>query len=154
MVLALAIMGVCAIVFGHSLTLAPPALQSTEFGPRLYPQIIATLLFITAAIYLVISYRLTKSADPTTGFEESTKVITRGQKWTVALSILLCFGYLPLMMVLGYYIGTGVFLMSSFYLLGVRRWLTLFGVSIGFLVVAYLIFERILYISFPMGLWG
>ncbi len=66
----------------------------------------------------------------------------------------LMFAYIIVIQYLGYYISTFLFLTGGSYLLDYRKtWLILLN-SVGFTVLSYFIFYKILQVPLPTGLWG
>ena len=61
--------------------------------------------------------------------------------------------HIALILYLGYYISTALFLVITMFVLGERRWVVLLGVSLVWLIFAYLTFSRLLFVPLPPGRW-
>ena len=73
--------------------------------------------------------------------------------WIIVLALFIgvTIAYLLIMQIVGYYISTLLFLISVMYFLSYRKYVTMFAVSGGWLLFAYLVFQRMLYIPLPQG---
>lgn len=111
-----------------------------EPGPALWPRIVLTLTF-GVAVYLVVDV-LRSRADRL--FAETSILLSAG---FLGLTVL----YLLLMQGVGFFLMTAIFLGGSMRMMGIRSWKTLLGVSVGFPVVAYIVFVQVLHGSFPAG---
>jgi hypothetical protein len=60
-------------------------------------------------------------------------------------------GYLITIQFLGYYIATFIFLVVIMYLLSYRKYPMIVAIAGGWLLFAYLVFQRMLYIPLPQG---
>jgi hypothetical protein len=70
--------------------------------------------------------------------------------WTFALLLV---GYVLALYYLGYFISTFLFLIVSMSLLGQRRPAVLLAVPVGWLLLSYWVFVRLLYVPLPVGRW-
>jgi hypothetical protein len=62
--------------------------------------------------------------------------------------------YLTALPYLGYYVSTFVFLLAGSYLLRYRKHWLIVGTAVGFTVLSYLIFNQVLQVPLPLGIWG
>jgi hypothetical protein len=110
-------------------------------GPAVWPRIVFVVMFIVA-IYLAIDAARRESDAPVGGI---------GTRFAVAFTILAIL-YLIGIESVGFFLITGLFLAASMWLLGLRSWKMLVGVTIGFPLIAYLIFVQLAHTDFPTGL--
>ncbi|MCP4194446.1 MAG: hypothetical protein GY768_27885 [Planctomycetaceae bacterium] len=59
--------------------------------------------------------------------------------------------YMAIMIYTGYYLGSFVFLLVAMWMLGLNRFRLALGVTLAWLVFAYLAFARMLYVPLPIG---
>jgi len=69
------------------------------------------------------------------------------------LFIGLSFAYFLLIGLVGFYISTVLFLVASMLILAYRRWPVLLAVTAGWILFAYLVFARVLFVPLPNGAW-
>jgi len=111
-----------------------------EAGPSAIPHLWITAL-ILLSVFLIVQALFGKT-DPDPG---------SGRLDMVALFIGTVIAYLFLMQIIGYYLSTFLFLAAVMYFLSYRKYLTIITVSGGWLLFAYLVFQRMLYIPLPQG---
>lgn len=101
------------------------------------PEIIFASLFLSAlALLLGTLKKADAKPDP-----------TEWKHWLTALS-LLC-AYVVLMVVLGFYIATALFIPAMMFIFGIRKGFWLISIPLGFDLLIYLIFSRFLGILVP-----
>ena len=125
-----------AILF-YLMTLSFP---EEEAGPSAIPHlwIIALILL---SVFLILQALMGKmNPDPKSGRLDM-----------LALFIGATIAYLLLMQVIGYYLSTFLFLIAVMYFLSYRKYATMLAVSCGWLIFAYFVFQRMLYIPLPQG---
>lgn len=111
-----------------------------EAGPAALPHLWILVLSVLS-VSILLQILITKSdPDPKSG----------------RLDILLAFiastvAYLLVMQVLGYYLTTFVFLVVIMYLLSYRKYAIMLAIASGWLLFAYVVFQRMLYIPLPQG---
>ena len=71
----------------------------------------------------------------------------------VLILTLLLIVHVALTSVLGYYVSTALFLTIAMFLLGERRWGVVLGITLAWLLFAYLTFARLLFVPLPTGRW-
>ncbi|MCP4396455.1 MAG: tripartite tricarboxylate transporter TctB family protein [bacterium] len=111
-----------------------------EAGPSAIPHLWIVVLIILS-IFLIFQ-ALTGKMDPDP---------KNGRLDMLALFVGVTIAYLLLMQVIGYYLSTFLFLVAVMYFLSYRKYVTMFAVSGGWLLFAYLVFQRMLYIPLPQG---
>ena len=111
-----------------------------EAGPSAIPHLWIVVL-ILLSVFLIFQ-ALTGKMDPDP---------KSGRLDMLALFVGVTIAYLLAMQIVGYYISTLLFLLSVMYFLSYRKYATMFAVSGGWLLFAYLVFQRMLYIPLPPG---
>lgn len=109
-------------------------------GPAAIPYLWITVL-IVMSVYLLIR-ALTERVEPDP---------RSGRLDVLAVFIGATIAYLVFMQIFGYYVSTFVFLASIIYLLSYRRYVMIVAVSGGWLLFAYFVFQKMLYIPLPRG---
>ncbi len=109
-------------------------------GPELWPRVIFSVMFGTA-MYLTVDALQSRTDRP---FIKTSVILPAG---FMAITIV----YLVLAQKVGFFLMTALFLAASMWMLGVRSWKMLVGVSVGFPVVSYIVFVQLLHGSFPEG---
>ena len=121
-------------------TMRFPAGKSGEPGPAIWPRILLLTTAVFAA-YMIVEMLRTRTDRP---------VVETSLRLPVGLmgaSIL----YLFLMNLVGYWVTTPIFLAGSMWMLRIRSWRLLVGVTAGFVALVYLIFASVLQIALPAG---
>lgn len=67
--------------------------------------------------------------------------------------VFLMVGYLLFINYAGYFVSTFLFLLAGTYLMSYRRHLVAISVIIGFLLLSYLAFYKVLQVPLPLGVW-
>ncbi len=111
-----------------------------EAGPSAIPHLWIIAL-IVLSIFLIIQ-ALTGKMEPDP---------KNGRLDKLALFVGATIGYLLVMQIVGYYISTFLFLVAVMYFLSYRKYITMVAVSGGWLLFAYVVFQRMLYIPLPQG---
>jgi len=111
-----------------------------EAGPSAIPHLWILILIVLSIFLLIQAFIGKMEPDPKSG----------------RLDVLLLFigstvAYLLIMQFIGYYLSTFLFLILVMYFLSYRKHLIIFSVSGGWLLFAYLVFQRMLYIPLPQG---
>ena len=129
-------------------------LPTYEFGAAMWPRLVAVGIFVAAGILLWT--RLSDATEPgdlpaderdtDTPPETEPKVTIK----TVAI-FLVPIVYVAAIHKLGFLLATPFFLFGYMYFLGVRKWRTLFGVTIGFYATVVLIFVKVIFTPLPQG---
>lgn len=118
----------------------PPG-RRREPGPALWPRIVLTVIIVMAGI--IAFGALHEKRD--------RNVIDPGRALAPFGLMALLFAYFFAFTPLGYYPATVIFFLAALWMLRVRSWKVLTGVSLGFPLVVYLVFERLLNARFPRG---
>ncbi|GAK56501.1 hypothetical protein U27_03463 [Candidatus Vecturithrix granuli] len=111
-----------------------------EAGPEIIPYLWCLLLAIFSGFILIRTWMGKAEPDPQSG---RLDMLARFIGATLA--------YLIGMQLVGYYLTTFIFLVAVIYFLGYRKYVTLFAVAGGWVLFAYLVFQRMLYVPFPVG---
>jgi putative tricarboxylic transport membrane protein len=110
-------------------------------GPGVWPRIVFGLML---AVALILGYTSLRSSDETPVFERGTQLAAG----LMGLAIL----YLVAIEPVGFLLTTALFLFASMWMLGMRSWRMLAGVSILFPVIVYVVFVKLANTEFPPGL--
>jgi putative tricarboxylic transport membrane protein len=111
-----------------------------EAGPSAIP-LLWVIVLAVLSIFLIVQALLGKmEPDPKSGRLDMLAMFCGA---TIA--------YLLVMQLIGYYISTFLFLVAVMYFLSYRKYPVMLAVAGGWLVFAYLIFQRMLYIPLPQG---
>lgn len=110
-------------------------------GPAVWPRIVFVVM-LAVAIYLAIDAARRESDAPVAG---------AGTRYAITF-IIFAILYLAGIETVGFFLITGLFLAASMWLLGLRSWKMLAGVTIGFPLISYLIFVQLAHTDFPVGL--
>jgi glycerol uptake facilitator-like aquaporin len=116
----------------------------SEYGPNFFPQLMASLLFITSILLIVNAFR-GKSQTDLEGIHLSG-LIRSGA--SVVISII----YLIIMQFLGFFTATLIFLYVMMTYLGQKGQLKRIISTLAVSVVIYAIFNNFLKIPMPMGI--
>jgi hypothetical protein len=128
------------IAIGIVLYLITLTFPEEEAGPSAIPHLWIIVLLILSIVLIVQALMGKMDPDPKSGRLDM-----------VALFIGTTIAYLICMQFVGYYISTFIFLAAVMYFLSYRKYVTIVAVSCGWLLFAYLVFQRMLYIPLPQG---
>jgi tripartite-type tricarboxylate transporter receptor subunit TctC len=125
---------------------------TTGVGAAAVPQLWIGILGLLIAIAWIRATptRIADSSDATT--TEPQRETSRRPSRVAGIIGLLAI-YVVITFYLGYYISSFVFLVTTMWLLGEKRWRVLLPVAGAWLAFAYLTFERLLYVHLPAGRW-
>jgi len=115
-----------------------------EPGPAVWPRIVLVMVLLASA-YLVTMAR--RRADEKK--IDARRLRLPGVILTLAILYIVALQY-------AFFVSTALFLFACMMILRVWSWPILFGVSIGFPLVVYLVFVRVLHLTFPtlLGMFG
>ncbi len=117
-------------------------------GSGFMPLLTGSLLVIFGICLMINNIRM-RSAK-----EESGNVTIR-EFWRRGFwSILISFGYLLFLNILGFNLANFLLIFSLLKLLRVPKWLTPLLISFSSAIVSYFIFEVLLKVNFPRGIFG
>ena len=116
------------------------------YGPNFFPQILAIAMCI-CAIILILNATRGKSL-------ESTDRINAKGFIRMVVSIAICIGYLFLMQVIGFTMGTSVFLYVLMMFIGQKGQVKRIASSIVVALIVWAIFRYFLIIPLPTGLFA
>jgi putative tricarboxylic transport membrane protein len=121
--------------------------QARDVGPTFMPRILLILLAIQSGALIVQSCRGMKRPIPGGNNEE---VHLFHLKPVLLFFVFLVYVYMAVL--LGYLTSTFLFLIGSFFLLGLRRPWMLLVIPPATTVLVYLLFERVLGVWLPKGI--
>lgn len=119
-------------------------------GPATWPKGIAIGLIVLSALQLGASFVRPGSADRDAHSTSDQAAAPAG--WVVGLIALMAAFY-PLLVYLGYYVGTGLAMAVLARIMGERRALPIVVLLVCVLGGSYLLFEALLGISLPRPRW-
>jgi putative tricarboxylic transport membrane protein len=111
-----------------------------DVGPASVPYLWIAFTAFFCVVLIVQAVRRTMEPDPKPGRIGFVIVFTL---WLVI--------YLAAIETVGYFVSTFMFLVVSMYVLGYRNYLVMLGISMVWLVFAYFVYARLLYIPLPVG---
>jgi putative tricarboxylic transport membrane protein len=121
--------------------------QARDVGPTFLPRLLLILLAIQSVFLIIQSYRKLRNDLPE---GESGKVHLFHFKPFLLFVIFLAYVYMAV--VLGYLTSTFLFLLASFFLLGLRKLWMLMVIPPATTALVYLLFEKLLGIWLPGGI--
>ena len=114
-------------------------------------------LFVGASGQLLLGLLSAKNAQispaghtKTDDKPSSEKHISRWQQLAI---FGLPFLYLYIMHRIGFFVATPVFILAYLWVLEVRGWKPLLGVSVGVTLFIFVLFVRVFYVALPVGAW-
>ena len=116
------------------------------YGPNFFPQILAIAMMI-CAIILILNALQGKSQ------EKSDRIHLKGFVRMV-IAIVICIGYLFLMQIVGFAMGTCVFLYVLMMFIGQKGLVKRITSSIAVALIVWAIFRYFLIIPLPMGIFA
>ena len=116
------------------------------YGPNFFPQILATAMCICAVILII-------KAVQGKHLEQSDTINLKGFL-RMLMAIVICIGYLFLMQVIGFAIGTTVFLYSLMMFIGQKDIIKRITSSIAVSLIVWAIFRYFLIIPLPTGMFA
>lgn len=127
-------------------------------GPDLWPKILLALMFL-AALWGGLSALLFNSGDedggdPTVAGAAAAPA-AEGERsehwWRTALSIVLLLGYVAGISYVGFYVASACLMFGIMLLAGFQRFLLAGALSLTGALAFFFIFQRVAYISLPIG---
>ena len=115
-------------------------------GAGLFPFFAGLMIVIAAPIAIVNSIVGRGS--------ESEFILKKGAFTTVAGMIVVFTGWILAMPTLGYVVLTFAAVLALAKLLGLEGWLKPLALSAATSLATYILFDRLLYLDLPRGLWG
>lgn len=129
-------------------------LPTFELGAAFWPRVVFAGIIVAAGVLLVTSHFVgARKPEPT--FDDRTTDALSEDAARVTRKTLAIFA-IPLVYVyaihqVGFLLVTPIFLLGYMYLLGVRGWVTLIAVTVGFYSAIVLIFVKLIYTPLPQG---
>ncbi len=129
-------------------------LPTFEFGAAFWPRVVFAGIIVAAGVLLVTSH-FAGAGEPEAGIDERMSDALPEDAAHVTKKTLAIFA-LPLVYVyaihqVGFLLVTPIFLLGYMYLLGVRGWVTLIAVTVGFYGAVVLIFVKLIFTPLPQG---
>ncbi|MCL4425155.1 MAG: tripartite tricarboxylate transporter TctB family protein [Firmicutes bacterium] len=132
-------------VFFYSLATFQQEMNPADPGPAFYPRLISLLLVVFAVAQMAISWRQNGLAGEKQGKEGAGRLPYIYVGGTLVISLI----YLLLFKGAGYFWTTAGFLLALMLLGGVRNWLVLSSVALGYSLVTYYLFGQVLMVPLP-----
>ncbi len=129
-------------------------LPTFEFGAAFWPRAVIAGVIVAAGVLLATSL-FAGAREPEAGIDERMTDALSEDAARVTKKTLAIFAA-PLVYVyaihqVGFLLVTPIFLLGYMYLLGVRRWVTLIAVTVGFYGAVVLIFVKLIFTPLPQG---
>lgn len=137
-IFALVWLGVCGLILYQMWNLVVPFAYE-PVGPKAFPMLLAVLMAVCCVLMII-------SPDDDTNWPEPALLA----KGALLLTVLLAYGYFFEM--LGYPLATAVMVLVASRLYG-GSWLSSFIAAVSIGVLGYLLFDRLLEVSLPIGRW-
>ena len=116
------------------------------YGPNFFPQILAVAMIICAIILILNAIRCKSQ-------EKSDRIHLKGFIRMV-IAIAICIGYLFLMQIIGFAIGTCIFLYVLMMFIGQKGLAKRISTSIAVALIVWAIFRYFLIIPLPTGIFS
>lgn len=124
--------------------------RNSTVNPSAFPRIMAGGLLIFSLLLLVMNLQKFLRNDPNDEASPILSVKDRGIRYTL-LCIAISIAYTALWETVGFLILAPVTLVLLMYLIGLRKWPVMIGVSVALTLVMWLLFYMVLTISIPLG---
>ncbi len=136
----------CTSIFFFVAALRMPFGRLNEPGPGLLPVLLGILMVVTSgALVLQGFFRLERSVSHSLERASVNRMIV----FVLGLAL-----YCLLLPVLGFFTVTLLFEIGCMKLFGVTKWRTILSVAIAATLGAYYLFDTLLQIPFPRGVWS
>ncbi|WP_246603009.1 tripartite tricarboxylate transporter TctB family protein [Sporosarcina aquimarina] len=135
--------GIISICLGglfYYLTLDFPKLNTADTGAAFLPRIYCGLLILFGIILLIQGIR-----DHSKN-EESSQTVRYA-----LISMVIVLAYILVIPYIGFYVSTALTIFSLLFFSKVRKAVTLVSVPLGAVLFVFLVFEKLLKVSIPMG---
>ncbi|SBV92346.1 conserved membrane hypothetical protein [uncultured delta proteobacterium] len=120
--------------------------QELTDSAAMLPRILCGLIFLLSALMAFNAVRAEKRGEH--AIQEARPPVNLKRIW---IFIGLLIGYVALVQPLGYFVITPVFIVAACWFLRATTLVTCVGIAIGFPVLVYLVFVRLLHLPVPMG---
>jgi putative tricarboxylic transport membrane protein len=145
---SLGILGVLVILYSSRLGLQ----RISDPGPGLYPFLLGILLCILVIPVCAGSLKGGRSHGRTNP-QELTQAV-KGNLTKLILPILCFVGYFFFLEMLGFLITSFLFLLALFWYGHPRQWMLVLLFPLIIVIFSYFIFQVLLQVPFPSGVWG
>jgi putative tricarboxylic transport membrane protein len=120
-----------------------------KLGPAYWPKFLLICLMALSFLVAVDAFRERKKGNSEKA--ETSKADGGKVRFFFAIGFIVL--YFILIQIFGFIILTPLFLIAFMYLLGERKKIWLFGVSIGITIVIVFAFTKAMYVPLPRGQW-
>jgi putative tricarboxylic transport membrane protein len=120
-----------------------------KLGPAYWPKFLLICLMSLSVLVAVDAFRERKKKDSEK--KETSEPDSGKVRFFFAIGFILL--YFILMQIFGFIILTPFFMIAFMYLLGERKKIWIFGVSIGMTVLIVYAFTKAMYVPLPRGEW-
>lgn len=118
----------------------------------LLPRLVSCVTGLLCAVQVCSTLAKLRRCDAGKGVGEGE--VGRVTMNRLLLASLMLIGYFVLTLVLGFYAATILFLAGSMWLFGYRNKLAIVLICTGISLFSYLLFQKLLYVKLPMGIFG
>ncbi len=129
-------------------------LPTFEFGAAFWPRAVIAGVIVAAGVLLVTSL-FAGAGEPGPDIDERMTDALPEDAARVTKKTLAIFApplvYVYAIHKVGFLLVTPIFLLGYLYLLGIRRWVTLIAVTVGFYGAVVLIFVKLIFTPLPQG---
>jgi hypothetical protein len=140
---------VAATVFAFSLAAFVMA-GNFGGGSGTFPRVITIVMMLSAAVLLVRSFvRMPTEADLDDEISSDDRRLTMLEVVRVALAIILTIAYIALIVPLGFFTASALYIVISAYALGLRNHLAIWLTLVIYLGGAYFLFEHVFFTPLP-----
>jgi putative tricarboxylic transport membrane protein len=120
-----------------------------KLGPAYWPKFLLICLMGLSVLVAVDAFRERKKGDSEN--EETSKADSGKVRFFLAIGFIVL--YFILMQIFGFIILTPFFMIAFMVLLGERKKIWIFGVSIGMTILIVYAFTKAMYVPLPRGQW-
>ena len=120
-----------------------------KLGPSYWPKFLLICMMALSFLVAVDAIRERKKGEPEKA--ETSKADSGKVRFFFGVGFIVL--YLILMQFFGFIILTPIFMVAFMYLLGERKKIWIFGVSIGITILIIFAFTKAMYVPLPRGKW-
>ena len=145
-------MSLIAMLWAQTASFSEP-IAEFKFGADGWPRVILASLAFGATAQLVLNMLSAKSDRNADHAQRSASDSNSINRWQQISIFVLPFIYLWFMHRMGFFFVTPIFILVYLWILEVRRWTYLIGVSLGVYAFVLFVFVRLFYVAMPVGSW-
>ncbi len=140
------VISIVALVFGALLLIE---IHGYPDDVKMFPRLFLILFMIFMGITLVNGIRKTLAPEKYDASEWWARLdVTRNPILTAVMIVV----YVALIGILGFYISTAIYMLVSMYVFGSKKWIVNLVVTASLLVFCFVLFEKLLSVTLPVGL--